>query len=129
MSTIPSHAQFQATILRAIAAGQQAAEKRYQQLKAAKPNTDMIDQCGSALIVLTMDGRSAWGRFIKSLVTSPLTNATVSYSRHLRTHTLSLHGLGRGQEATVATAAEQAALDVLQREYPELDGYVDSRSP
>ena len=76
-----------------------------------------------------MDGRTAWGRFIKSLASSPLTSATVSYDRYLHCRTLHLHGLGGGQEASVATAAEEAALAVLQSEFPELDGYVDSRSP
>jgi len=129
MSTTPSLAQFQATILQAIAAGQQAGEKCFLQLKAAKPNTDMIDECGLAYIVLTMDGRTAWGRFIKSLATSPFTKATVSYDRCLRCHTLHLHGLGGGQDASVATAEQLAAWAVLQREYPDLEGYVDSRSP
>ena len=128
MSTIPSRKEFQTTLRRAIAAGQKAAEERFQHLKAAKPNTDMIDECGSASIVLMVDGRTAWGRFIKLLSTNPLPEATVSYSRHLRCYTLALHGLGGGQEVSVATAAKDAAWSILQHEYG-LDGYVDSRAP
>lgn len=127
-STLPSISQFQATLQRAVAAGQQAAGKQLEQLKAAKPKSDMIDELGGATIVLTTDGRSAWGRFIKSLVTTPLPEATIYFSSYLHCHILILNGLSTGQEASVAMAAQEAAWSVLQQEYG-IDGYVDSRSP
>src|ERR1035441_1792007 len=127
-SSLSSISQFQATLQRAVAAGQQAAQKQLEQLNAARPNSDMIDESGSATIVLTADGRSAWGRFIKSLVTTPLPEATICFSSYLHCHILMLNGLTTGREASVATAAQEAAWSILQQEYG-IEGYVDSRSP
>jgi len=86
-------------------------------LQAARPNSDVIGDLGGATIVLTADGRSAWGRFFKSLVTAPVLETTVCFSSYFHCHILSLNGLSMGEEASVATGANEAAWSTLQQEY------------
>ena len=88
----------------------------------------MIDELGGACIIITEDRRSAWGRFLKSLVNDPVPEVSVDLSNYLRRYVLHLNGLRLGQEATVATAAGEAAWAILEQEYG-IQGYVDSRSP
>jgi hypothetical protein len=128
MKTVPTREQFQTTLRRAVAAGQKAGDERLDQLKAAKPGREMIDELGGACIIITEDRRSAWGRFLKTLVNDPVPEASVSLSAYLRRYVLHLNGLKLGQEATVATAAEEAAWAIVEQEY-SIQGYVDSRSP
>jgi hypothetical protein len=128
MKTTPTRVAFQATLRRAIVAGQKAADERLERLKVAKPGSEMIDELGTAYIIVTEDRRSAWGRFLKSLVNDPLPEARISLDSHLRRYVLHLNDLSLGQEATAATAAQEAAWAILEEEYG-IQGYVDSRSP
>jgi hypothetical protein len=128
MNTVPSREDFQATLEKARIAAKTVAEKQLEKLQLARPNSDMIDECGTAQIRIYADGRTAWGRFFKSLETEQISNAGVLFDKYNKCFILNLGRFHTGQEVSVFEAALNAAWDIIQNEYG-LDGHVHSYSP
>jgi len=72
---VPSREEFYEIIEEARKARQAAAKEAFEQLPAPVRNfPDMFRACGGARLVLSVDGRSAMGRFLATLTDDPLPN-------------------------------------------------------
>jgi hypothetical protein len=109
---IPTREEFYEIVNRAKDAGQTAAKKKYEDLMS-KTEPGKYNSCGDASLVLTVDGRTKMGKFIRSLINNPLPNLCV-YDDRYNGYILDIVGMAPYQEMQVCEAAERAALEVFK---------------
>ena len=121
---IPTREEFHSIIVEAEKARIKVAEETYEKLPPLVKNfPDMARACGGARLILLIDGRTAMGRFINSLMKDPLPNVSVVKTRE----GFELY-IGKPigyQQEVVNVAAEKAALKVIE-ERLEIKGVVAS---
>ena len=115
---IPTREAFAEAINQARSEGRKAADKRYQELwKGARPGTQLVEEVGGAHLILTVDGRTSAGRFLRTLIANPIKGLTVSHQRGWGYH-LIVSDICPYQEVSVNEAAKKAALAVIQSVFP-----------
>jgi hypothetical protein len=121
---IPTREEFQSVIAEAEIARTKAAKEAYDKLPPfVQQFPDMARACGGARLILPVDGRSAMGKFLKSLMENPIPNLQVWRARK-GFQLLIGNPLGY-QHEYVCKEAEEAALRVIESKLG-IEGYVES---
>lgn len=125
ISVLPTRKEFLQVIEKAKVAGRDAAVSRYNALAAkCKPSNKLLDHCGGALLILDVDGRSAFGRFIRGLIQDPIPNVSISKYRY-GGYILQITDIAPFQEQSIREAAQEKALEVIRNSFG-IKGRVES---
>jgi hypothetical protein len=115
---IPTREEFASAIRRARSAGREAADRRHRELwRHAPPGTQLVEEVGGAHLILAADGRTAAGKFLRSLMTEPIEGLSVSHRRGWGYH-LYIRDICPYQEISVNEAAKKAAVSVIREVLP-----------
>lgn len=113
---IPTREEFINIIEKANKKGQEAGEIRYQYLVGP-------DVLGGALLILNIDEGTEMGKFIRTIIDTPIPNASISYSKYYSGFLVHINDLGVYREKSLSEAAQEAALKVI-KDSLGVDGYV-----
>lgn len=110
---IPTRVQFQKIINIAENSAELAGKIKFNELKKLAPPGYMLDECGGAYLILSVDSRTKMGKFFKSLIEDPLPNVEVSKAIYYGGFSLRLLRVSSYRERRVEIAKKKAALKVI----------------